>query len=702
MAEYFDPWKTLPVACERIRPPMRIAPAEQASMVCRFESGPLTFDTAPMMVEPLNVMNGRDYQGVVFVGPQRSSKTAALVWGALSWIITTAPAHSLLIAPTEQLARRMSKQELDSILAASPELRSRMSDRLRDDNVLDKWFKSGMSVYLGYSAASQLTQRTVKFVLITEYDRPENRDDVDGLGSLWDLAFKRIETYMSLGKCVAESAPGVEVLDANWVTPADEPHRAPPALGILSLYNTGTRARWYFRCPLEQCGGFFEAAPGYDLFRLGTFEQQLELIDENQVEDLVVEYARVPCPCCGGLLNQGHKRALNAHGRWLHEGQSFEGGRVVGDRRRSNIWSGWMGGVAASYQTWEGMLRSYFQALEIFRDTGSETSLKQRTQSDAAAPYVPRAMVSSRSVVGLSSRLEDTPKHQLDPAVRFAVAAIDVQKSKFVVQVHAFGVGLEEWIVDRYHITASMRPEGRRFAAVDPPTYLEDWALLEAVAKRTYGILGTDLALPVLTVFCDAGGEARKGEPGVYNKALAFWRGLRDAGRGMHNRIQLCRGRGGRAGLQGVNADRVKLTKPDARKRKDRKSSAAGDVPVWVINTNLLKDAVATDLARKTPGPGYVHIPRWIVDEHPSFLEELVAEVRTPTGWTNPKRKRNEATDLAVYCRAAVIAIGGDRINWDKPPAWAVEPANRADQLAAGTIRRKSNRRSVRSGGPQI
>ncbi|MEL6368406.1 MAG: terminase gpA endonuclease subunit, partial [Pseudomonadota bacterium] len=54
---------------------------------------------------------------------------------------------------------------------------------------------------------------------------------------------------------------------------------------------------------------------------------------------------------------------------------------------------------------------------------------------------------------------------------------------------------------------------------------------------------------------------------------------------------------------------------------------------------------------------------------------QLTSETRTPQGWRNIARRKNEAFDLLAYCCAFLehpdIAI--HRIRWDQPPSWAGE-----------------------------
>jgi len=95
--------------------------------------------------------------------------------------------------------------------------------------------------------------------------------------------------------------------------------------------------------------------------------------------------------------------------------------------------------------------------------------------------------------------------------------------------------------------------------------------------------------------------------------------------------------------------------------------ASAGDIPVLRINTVVLKDQLASQLARQEHGPGFVHLPSWLPD---TYWRELVAEKRTVKGWEKTS-KRNEAIDLNVYGLALIRALGMDKVqDWSAPPNW--------------------------------
>lgn len=110
-------------------------------------------------------------------------------------------------------------------------------------------------------------------------------------------------------------------------------------------------------------------------------------------------------------------------------------------------------------------------------------------------------------------------------------------------------------------------------------------------------------------------------------------------------------------------------TFPDNTDRSTRRAKAAGDVPLYLLQTDALKDQVNNALWRDSPGPNYVHFPDWLGSW---FYDELTYEERSTDGkWSKPGRGANEAFDLLVYADALAILHGYEKIKWPAAPEWA-------------------------------
>jgi phage terminase large subunit GpA-like protein len=267
----------------------------------------------------------------------------------------------------------------------------------------------------------------------------------------------------------------------------------------------------------------------------------------------------------------------------------------------------------------------------------------------------------------LMARAEVMEKRFVPPKVRFLVAAVDVQAGKqrrFVVQIVGYGQHGERWVIDRYNIRSSLRSNSDGEALpVDPGGYIEDWdLLLTDVLNKEYRLTSDPACtMPVMCMAVDSGGE-----DGVTDNAYKFWRQCRKDGLG--KRVYL---------FKGDSLARKKLVTrsfPDNTTRSDRKAGARGDVPLYFLQTDQLKDRIHNALRRDEPGPNFIHFPDWLGEW---FYDELTYEERGLDGkWKKPGRGANEALDLMCYCHALVILRGYERIkDWGNPPAWAKSQA---------------------------
>ncbi|EKJ3292903.1 MULTISPECIES: phage terminase large subunit family protein [Escherichia] len=634
-----------------LRAPRRMLVADAVAQYMRVPMGagnsvPWDPLVAPYVIEPMNCLASREYDAVIFVGPARTGKTIGLIDGWVIYNVICDPADMLIIQMTEEKAREHSKKRLARTFRVSPEVVSRLSPNKNDNNVYDRTFLAGNYLKIGWPSVNIMSSSDYKCVALTDYDRfPE---DIDGEGDAFSLASKRTTTFMSSGMTLVESSPGRDVKDVKWRRTS--PHEAPPTTGILSLYNRGDRRRWYWPCP--HCGEYFQ--PCGDV--VAGFRDIADPV-------LASEAAYIQCPSCSGRIMPEQKRELNGRGVWLRDGESINAdGSRYGDPRRSRIASFWMEGPAAAYQTLSQLVYKLLTAEQEYETTGSEETLKTVINTDWGLPYLPRASMEQRKSELLEQRAEPVPSRSVPDGVNFLVATVDVQAGRhrrFVVQVTGYGSRGERWIIDRYNITQSLRGDSDgESQRIDPASYPEDWDVLLTDVFHKSWPLASDPSqqMRLMAMAVDSGGE-----DGVTDNAYKFWRRCRRDGLG--KRIYL---------FKGDSIRRAKLitrTFPDNTGRTGRRAQAAGDVPLWLLQTDVLKDRVNNALWRDSPGPGYVHFPDWLGSW---FYDELTYEERSSDGkWSKPGRGANEAFDLMVYAEALVILHGYEKIRWPDAPEWA-------------------------------
>lgn len=574
-----------------LRAPRRMRVADAVAQYMRVPMGagnsvPWDPLVAPYVIEPMNCLASREYDAVIFVGPARTGKTIGLIDGWVIYNVICDPADMLIIQMTEEKAREHSKKRLARTFRVSPEVVSRLSPNKNDNNVYDRTFLAGNYLKIGWPSVNIMSSSDYKCVALTDYDRfPE---DIDGEGDAFSLASKRTTTFMSSGMTLVESSPGRDVKDVKWRRTS--PHEAPPTTGILSLYNRGDRRRWYWPCP--HCGEYFQ--PCGDV--VAGFRDIADPV-------LASEAAYIQCPSCSGRIMPEQKRELNGRGVWLRDGESINAdGSRYGDPRRSRIASFWMEGPAAAYQTLSQLVYKLLTAEQEYETTGSEETLKTVINTDWGLPYLPRASMEQRKSELLEQRAEPVPSRSVPDGVNFLVATVDVQAGRhrrFVVQVTGYGSRGERWIIDRYNITQSLRGDSDgESQRIDPASYPEDWDVLLTDVFHKNWPLASDPSqqMRLMAMAVDSGGE-----DGVTDNAYKFWRRCRRDGLG--KRIYL---------FKGDSIRRAKLitrTFPDNTGRTGRRAQAAGDVPLWLLQTDALKDRVNNALWRDSPGPGLCAFP---------------------------------------------------------------------------------------------
>jgi phage terminase large subunit GpA-like protein len=638
-----------------LKPPERLTVSQTAAKYRYLNNmgsyvGPWKNSVVNYMVEPMDTLSSREHDGLIFVGPAQSGKTDALIINWIAHSIRSDPMDIIVYSPTGAAARDFSMRRVDRLHRHSPEIGSQLQSGRDSDNRLDKHYRTGTMLTLSHPSVTELAGKPVPRVALTDYDRMP--DDIDGDGSPYDLAAKRTTTFKSFAMALAESSPSREITDMKWI--ARTPHEAPPAKGIFALYNRGDRRRWYWPCP--HCNEYFEG----EFSHLEWDRTRHTALDQAESVYMV-------CPNNACIIQPDERADMQMWGTWLRDFQGFDPeGRVIGEGQRTMIASFWLKGVAASFASWQKLVSTYLAAMSEFETTGSEEALKKFYNTDLAEPYIPRGLESERlpeNLKGRSEGPEALPEKEVPDNVRFLIACVDVQKNMFVVQVHGISPGkpYDIVLIDRFSIQKSKRVDhdGERLW-VKPATYAEDWDLVtEQVIQKSYPLGdGSGRRMVVKITCCDSGGKA-----GTTANAYDYYRKLKSEG--LAGRFQLVKGD------KNVGQARARISYPDAAK-KDRSAAARGDVPLLMLNSNVLKDALSGRLDCITPGSGMYRFPDWLPDW---WFVEMCSEQRTPKGWINPPHSRNEAWDLSYYClgicASKILLV--EHIDWARPPNWARE-----------------------------
>jgi len=645
-----------------IRPRVKMSVSEAAEKYVKVKTpsgGIAPFDMAltPYMKKPMDMLNSRDYISLIFVGPARAAKTQALIDCWAAYMITCDPCTMQIVHMTKETARKYSRRRVDQLHRSSPAVKAELAPGAHNDNTHDKYYLNGGILGITWPSITNFSGDDVRFIALTDYDRmPE---DIGGQGSAYHLAAKRTQTFLTRGMTLVETSPGFEHLNPKWRPSKEFPHEAPPTDGALSLYNLGDRHRYYWKCP--DCNDWFMPPHGPEAL---SFNYD---VDDNGVVDPQIkgEFG-VICLCCGSIINEKHKNELNRTAIWLPENCEIKNDEVIGEKRDTGVASFWFPGVGAAFQSWKSLIEKHLQATRIYNITGAEEALKTVANVDFGMPYFRKNLMSDLDAGDIEGRSEDVVKRCIMPGVRFIAASIDTQKNHFVVQVHGHGDNDERWVIDRFDIRMSNRIVNGERQIVEPAVYPDDWDLItEQVIKKAYPLAdGSGRKMGMLAVSVDAYGVA-----GVTEKAYKYWSRLKSSG--LHKKLFLIKGERPKPN---VRKPRVMRVFPDNTRRSSRSANARGQVPVWLLNTTMLKDKVFSDLKREERGAGYIHFPDWL---DVKFYEELVVEVRGAAGWENSTKARNESFDLLCYDDGLVLAFLSEKfiidIDWDNPPSWADE-----------------------------
>ena len=311
----------------------------------------------------------------------------------IGYIIQCTPAPVLLVEPTLEMARRLSRQRIQAMVDSTPALQKLVKPpRERDsgNTLLSKEFLGGILIMAGANSAVGLRSMPTRFLFLDEVDAFPL--DVEEEGSPLELAIKRTSTF-ARKKILMVSTPTIK-----------------GASVIESEYEQSDKRKYHVPCP--HCNHF----------------QPLvwSNIKWDKDDPSTVTYL---CSECGVLIEEYLKPQMLEQGKWVAENPESE----VAGFHLNSLYSplGW--------QSWSEIVRDFLKAqkdsnlLKTFVNTVlAETWEEEAEQLDP---------------VYLTERRE-TYKAAIPDGVLVLTCGVDTQKDRLEATVIGWGEGYESWVIE--------------------------------------------------------------------------------------------------------------------------------------------------------------------------------------------------------------------------------------------------------------
>ena len=343
-------------------------------------------------------------KSVLIKGAQIGGTECGNNW--LGYIMHLNPGPALMVQPTLEMAKKVSKQRLAPMIEATPVLRERVSEpRAKDsgNTIFTKDFPGGVLLMAGANSASGLRSMPVRFLFEDEVDAYPG--DVGGEGDPLAIAEKRTATF-ARRKIYLVGTPtvrGVSRIEREWLKT--------------------DRRRYFLPCP--HCGHFDWLQWSAGGWRGGEgIHHHIVFVDRDP------RTAALRCSGCGVLIEERWKTEMLAQGEWRPTAEPQEA-RTVGFHV-SSLYSplGW--------KSWAECVAEFLDAKDdVFKLKVWVNTVLGQTFEEAG---------DALELDTLEARRETYPAEVPD-GVGVLVAAVDVQGDRLEAQVVGFGAGEESWLI---------------------------------------------------------------------------------------------------------------------------------------------------------------------------------------------------------------------------------------------------------------
>jgi phage terminase large subunit GpA-like protein len=364
------------------------------------EPGRYRIERVPFLKEIAECLSPRSpLQRVVFM---KSAQVGAseLGFNWIGYIMHKCAAPMMMVQPTTELAEKVSKQRISSMIEETPVLREIIGpekSRTSGQTVLLKEFPGGVLSMTGANSPVGLRSMPIRFLFMDEVDAYPH--DVGGEGDPVALGEKRTTTF-ARRKIFLNSTPTVK------------DHSR-----IEIEYENSDQRRYFVPCP--HCGGL-------------QWMKFKNLVWVNDDPATTV----YKCEHCAELIPERYKTEMLAQGQWQATAQ--------GDGKTAGFH------ISALYSPvgW----KSWAEIVDEFQKSKGDAPKLKTFVNTVLGETWEEEYAAKVGAGALQERAEEYPMGFAPAGVLVVVAGVDVQDNRLAVSRYGYGKDEESWLISHQEI----------------------------------------------------------------------------------------------------------------------------------------------------------------------------------------------------------------------------------------------------------
>lgn len=378
---------------EVLKPPEEITVSEWAEKYRILDNkssalpGSWKNSTTPYLQGIMDELNNYETEEIIFVKPTQVGGSEA-IFNMLGYIVTEDPSPTMVVYPTDLLAKSISKNRIDPMIQNSPELKVRYKEN--DSSVLELQFDDMYVSLVGSNSPSGLASKPIKYLFLDETDKypGASKKEADPVS----LAKERTKTFHNR-KIVMASTP---TLKNNHIWAAKE--------------SADIEKHYFMPCP--HCGKKIE-------FKFSN----LRFPDDSSMSYIDrAEYANYVCQECGCVINDQQKYTMLQQGEWqIVEHKTQFAKRVV--FHLNTLYS--------------PFVRFADVAKEFLLCKDDSDKFQNFVNSWLAEPWEDTKLKTNADMV--LSRQTDVPELVVPEWAKLLTGGVDIQETSLYLTIRAFG-----------------------------------------------------------------------------------------------------------------------------------------------------------------------------------------------------------------------------------------------------------------------